>query len=216
MSAARVARWLWGRGRGPWVARLPLIPASLVYGAAMSLRAAAYRGGGVASQRLPRPSVAVGNLSLGGTGKTPIAAWIARFFVARGMRPAILLRGYGGDESLVHQRLVPQAIVIPDPDRGAAAQRAAGLGAEVLVPDDAFPLLRLERDLNIALLSADMAGVARWPLPAGPWREGRGALGRADVIVVTRKGRENAPALALADRRAAAWPRKTVDVPRLA
>jgi tetraacyldisaccharide 4'-kinase len=216
VNPTRIARWVWGPGAGPWIARLPLIPASLLYGATMTLRAAVYRGGLLAVTRLPRPSVAVGNVSLGGTGKTPLAAWIARQYISRGMRPAILLRGYGGDEALVHHRLVPEAIVAPDADRAAAAGRAVAAGADVFVLDDAFQLLRVARDLNIAVVSADDVEAARWPVPAGPWREGPASLGRADVIVVTRKAAGKASALALADRLAADWPGATVALAHLA
>ena len=78
---------------------------------------------------LPLPSVAVGNLTVGGSGKTPIAIWIAHYYVSRGLVPGILLRGYGGDETLVHQHAVPEAIVIADPDRAAGRGAGAGPGS---------------------------------------------------------------------------------------
>ena len=187
------------------VVRLALAPAALLYAAVMRLRAAVYRRALRPVRRLPRPAVAVGNLSVGGTGKTPLAAWIARYYVARGRRPGILLRGVGGDEALVHRHLVPEAVVVADPDRVAGAARALAEGAEVLVLDDAFQLLSVARDLNIVVVSAESAEASRWLLPAGPWREGWDALERADAIVVTRKSasREAADALArrLAERR---------------
>ena len=99
---------------------------------------------------LPLPSVAVGNLTVGGSGKTPIAIWIARHYVARGLKPGILLRGYGGDETLVHRHAVPEAVVVADPDRAAGAERALANGAQVLVLDDAYQRLDVRRDLNIA------------------------------------------------------------------
>ncbi len=118
------------------------------------------------------PSVAIGNLSVGGSGKTPIAGWIATYFADQGHRPAILLRGVGGDETLVHRELVPRAIVVPDPDRVAGAVRAVAAGADVLVLDDAYQRLDVARDLNICVVSAETRVAVRWPLPAGPWREG--------------------------------------------
>jgi tetraacyldisaccharide 4'-kinase len=153
----------------------------------MRLRTAAYRLRWRRVVRLPLPSVAVGNLSVGGTGKTPLAAWIARYYAGRGHRPGIVLRGYGGDEALVHQRLVPEAVVVANPDRAAGTRVAAAGGASVVVLDDAYQLLGVARDLNIAVLSADSLGASVWPLPAGPWREGVDALERASVIVITRK-----------------------------
>jgi tetraacyldisaccharide 4'-kinase len=136
---------------------------------------------------LPLPSVAVGNLTVGGSGKTPIAIWIARHYVARGLRPGILLRGYGGDETLVHQHSVPEAVVVADPDRAAGAERALARGADVLVLDDAYQRLDVHRDLNVLVMSAETTRAVRWPLPAGPWRESWDALDRADAVVVTRK-----------------------------
>ena len=204
-SVHRLARWLWRRDGGGQVVRLVLAPAALLYAAVVRLRAAVYRRALRPVRRLPRPAVAVGNLSVGGTGKTPLAAWIARYYVARGRRPGILLRGVGGDEALVHRHLVPEAVVVADPDRVAGAARAFAQGAEVLVLDDAFQLLSVARDLNIAVVSAESAESSRWLLPAGPWREGWDALERADAIVVTRKHAppEAAEALArwLAERR---------------
>src|SRR5439155_288964 len=83
-----------------------------------------------------------------------------------------------GDEPLVHRRLVPQAVVVANPDRVAGAVAARAQGAQVFVLDDAYQLLGVGRDLNIAVVSAESAGASPWPLPAGPWREGLDALGR--------------------------------------
>jgi tetraacyldisaccharide 4'-kinase len=153
----------------------------------MAARELAYSRGWFTVHDLPLPSVAVGNLTVGGSGKTPIAIWIARYYVSRGLVPGILLRGYGGDETLVHQHAVPEAQVIADADRVSGAERALARGAEVLVLDDAYQRLDVRRDLNIAVVSAETTRAVRWPLPAGPWREGLGALDRADAVVVTRK-----------------------------
>lgn len=187
MSAAGVVHWLWGGRGAARVARVPLVPVAALYSTAMRIRAAAYRRGWRRVERLPVPTVAVGNLSVGGTGKTPLAAWIASYYLARGRKPAILLRGYGEDEPLVHRRLVPEAVVVADPDRVAGARAACARGADVVVLDDAYQLLGVARDLNMAVVSAESVGRSVWPLPAGPWREGTDALARADVIVVTRK-----------------------------
>ncbi|HUL02110.1 MAG TPA: tetraacyldisaccharide 4'-kinase [Gemmatimonadales bacterium] len=200
MNGASVVQWLWGGTSGARLARLPLIPLAFVYGGTMRVRASAYRHGWLATARLPLPSVAVGNLSVGGAGKTPLAAWIAARFADRGIKPGILLRGYGADEPLVLARLVPGAVVVTDPDRMAGAARARAAGAGVLVLDDAFQHLRVTRDLNIAVVSAESAEAAPWTLPAGPWRESRHALGRADWLVVTRKRSSPDAAAALVER----------------
>ena len=187
MNRTRVVQWLWSGAPPARVARLPLVPLAALYWGATRVRAAAYRAGWRRVARLPFPTVAVGNLSVGGTGKTPLAAWIARYYAQRGRRPAILLRGYGGDEPLVHRRLAPEAVIVADRDRVAGARAAQLRGADLAVLDDAYQLLGVARDLNIAVVSAESVGLSVWPLPAGPWREGPAALERADVIIVTRK-----------------------------
>lgn len=195
----RLIRWLWtSRRLDARLARLGLLPAAAVWQAGMGLRELAFRRGWRAAHALPLPSVAVGNLTVGGSGKTPIATWIARHFAARGRRPGILLRGYGADEVLVHRHDVPEAVVVADPDRLAGAARAAAEGADVLVLDDAFQRLDVLRDLNVLVVSAETTLAVRWPLPAGPWREGFGAIERADVVVVTRKRATAEAAAALA------------------
>ncbi|HXV91169.1 MAG TPA: tetraacyldisaccharide 4'-kinase [Gemmatimonadales bacterium] len=209
--------WLWG-SRAPLArgVRAALLPFAVVYDGAMRLRARAYATRVRRTERLPLPAIAVGNLSVGGTGKTPLAAWIAAYALRHGARPAILLRGYGGDETLVHERLTPGVIVVADPDRRAGAARALAAGATVLVLDDAFQRLDVARDVNIAVLSAEGEQAARWPLPAGPWREGWWALIRADLIVVTRKRASAGAAQDLAARLAVACPGTPVAVAHLA
>ena len=200
----RLVRWLWtSRRPDARLARLALLPASGLWRGAMAARQLAYTRGWFGVQDLPLPSVAVGNLTVGGSGKTPIAIWIARYYVSRGLVPGILLRGYGGDEVLVHQHAVPEAQVVADPDRALGAERALARGAEVLVLDDAYQRLDVRRDLNIAVVSAETTRAVRWSLPAGPWREGLSALDRADAVIVTRKRATAEAALALvADLRA--------------
>jgi tetraacyldisaccharide 4'-kinase len=215
----RLTHWLWW-SRHPLarLARGALLPLAALYRAVVVTRAAAYRHGwvGFAARSLPLPAVAIGNLAVGGAGKTPFAAWVAGFYANRGLRPGILLRGYGGDEHRVHERLVPGAIVMPDPNRAVAAERARAAGAQVLVLDDAYQRLDVARDLNIALVNVENARAAPWPLPAGPWREGWGALGRADLIVVTRRRTSAKDARALAARLAARWPNTPVAAVHLA
>ncbi|MBP2647730.1 MAG: Tetraacyldisaccharide 4-kinase, partial [Gemmatimonadetes bacterium] len=184
-------------------ARAPLVPASALWRAGMKLREAAYRRGWAATHDLPLPTVSVGNLTVGGSGKTPIAIWIARHYAARGLRPGILLRGYGGDETLVHRRSVPQAIVVANADRVAGAEAAMAQGAQVLVLDDAYQRLDVRRDLNLAVVAAETTRAVRWAVPAGPWREGVEALDRADALIVTRKRATLEAAEALADELAA-------------
>jgi tetraacyldisaccharide 4'-kinase len=213
MSAQGVAQWLWWSGTVPARAtRGVLVPFAILYRTVMSARAKAYRRGWFRRRALPLPSVAIGNLAVGGAGKTPFAAWTAAWFARRGLRPGILLRGYRGDEQAVHQRLVPDAIVVANPDRVSGAASARAAGAQVLVLDDAYQRLDVARDVNVALVSTESAPprAVAWPLPAGPWREDWSALGRADVIIVTRRRAAVAESHRLAGRIAARWPTAVV------
>jgi tetraacyldisaccharide 4'-kinase len=213
MSAQSVAQWIWWSGTVPARAtRGVLLPFAMLYRTVMSARAKAYRRGWLRRRPLPLPSVAIGNLAVGGAGKTPFAAWAAAYFARRGLRPGILLRGYRGDEQAVHQRLVPEAIVVANPDRVAGAASARAAGAQVLVLDDAYQRLDVARDINVALVSTESAPprAVAWPLPAGPWREDWSALGRADVIIVTRRRAAVAESHRLAARIAARWPTAVV------
>ena len=197
----RLIRWLWTSLRiDARLARTALLPLSALWRTWMESRAMVYRLGWLPVTDLPLPSVAVGNLTVGGSGKTPIAMWIARYYAERGLVPGILLRGYrGGDEAKVHARALPSAHVVADPDRVAGAERALARGAAVLVLDDAYQRLDVRRDLNVLVVSAETSRAVRWPLPAGPWRERLNAVNRADLVVVTRKraSREIAESLGL-------------------
>ena len=164
-----MTRWLWAdRSLSAQLARLPLIPPSLLVRGLAAARARAYRGSLLHHAVLPLPTVAVGNLTVGGSGKTPVASWIARYYESRGRVPGIVLRGYGGDEGQVHRNTVPGAVVVENPNRLRGGREAAALGAEVLVLDDAFQRLDVARDLNIALVSAESCAAVQWTLPAGP------------------------------------------------
>lgn len=179
------------------VAVRALTPLSWLFRGIVALRNALYDLGVFRAQRLALPSVSVGNLSVGGTGKTPVAAWVASELLALGAKPAIVMRGYGADEPLVHQRLNPDVPVITNADRVAGAREAQVKGATVVVLDDAFQHRRAARDVDLVLISAEQAGSERL-LPAGPLREGRGALRRATAVIVTRKSATLAEAEAVA------------------
>ncbi len=175
-----------GEGVVATTSRAVLTPPSLLYAAVTGARNALYDAGVLRTHASALPVISVGNLTVGGTGKTPLAAWIANEVALRGTTPAIVLRGYGGDEPAVHAVLSPQARVIVDADRvrGVAAARAAG--ATVAILDDAFQHRRIARDLDLVLISADRP----WPvraLPAGPLRESMHGVHRADLVIVTRK-----------------------------
>jgi len=213
VSAQRVAHWLWWSNAAPArAARGLLLPFAMAYRTVMSARATAYARGWLRQRPLPLPAVAIGNLAVGGAGKTPFAAWTAAYFARHGVRPGVLLRGYRGDEQVVHQRLVPDAIVVPNADRLAGAEQARAQGARVLVLDDAYQRLDFRRDVNVAVVSTESAPPRHvaWPLPAGPWREDWSALGRANVILVTRRRAAVAESHRLVTRIAQRWPEAVV------
>lgn len=215
--ADAAVQWLWSaHSAAARVARASLGPAAAAYATYTRLRAQAYRRGLLRSQALGVPTIAVGNLTVGGTGKTPIAGWIAAECTRLGVVPGIVLRGYGGDEEAVHAESVPEAIVVRGADRPAAARRAISLGAGAVVLDDAFQRLDLERDVNLLLVSAESSEAPRQTLPAGPWREPWRAAGRADLVVVTRKRATAAQAARVAERLAwAGIPPRQIAVARL-
>lgn len=135
----------------------------------------------------PIPTISIGNLTVGGTGKTPVAAWIASRLHALGESPAIVLRGYGGDEPLVHSRINPDIPVIVSADRVAGIAEAKASGASVAVLDDAFQHRRAARDVDLVLISSDDWNDDQRVLPAGPYREPMSALSRASAVIITRK-----------------------------
>jgi tetraacyldisaccharide 4'-kinase len=171
---------------GARAVRAALMPASWAYAAAVAARNAAFDHGWLRARTLALPAISVGNLTVGGTGKTPVSAYIAARLAERGSKPAIVMRGYGADENLVHARLNPGIPVIVAADRVRGAADARAMGRDVVVLDDAFQHRGARRDADVVLLAAELAGPVR-ALPAGPWREPLGSLSRASLIVVTRK-----------------------------
>ena len=176
-----------GRGRRSVVVRALLSPAEWLYGAAVAARGKLYDWNVLRVADFSAPVLSVGNLSVGGTGKTPISAWFARQLGERGVTAAIVLRGYGGDEIVVHERLNPEIPVIASPDRVRGIREAIAQGASVVILDDAFQHRRASRDADVLLVNADAWTGKPRLLPAGPWRESLRAARRATLVVVTRK-----------------------------
>jgi tetraacyldisaccharide 4'-kinase len=185
----------WARG-----GRLALAPLEAVYSAAVTLRGKLYDAGILRAHETAIPAVGVGNLSVGGTGKTPFAAWIARGLASRGARPAIVLRGYGEDEPLVHRVLNPTIPVIVAADRVRGTVQARSTGADIAVLDDAFQHRRARRQADIVLVSADRWSPEPHLLPAGPFREPISAIRRATIVVITRKAETTKMAELVAER----------------
>jgi tetraacyldisaccharide 4'-kinase len=166
--------------------------ASLAYGAAVSLRNLGYDRGWLHSETAAVPVVSVGNLTLGGTGKTPMVEWLARWFRRRGVRVAILSRGYGqseglNDEGRVLEENLPDVPHLQNPDRAALAQVASvELQAELIVLDDGFQHRRLARSLDLVLLDALEPFGLGYLFPRGLLREPVGSLRRAHLVVLSR------------------------------
>ncbi|MEW5837717.1 MAG: tetraacyldisaccharide 4'-kinase [Pseudomonadota bacterium] len=190
---------------------LALAPLAWLWCALARRRVLAYRSGRKASQRLPVPVIAIGNVSVGGTGKTPLTLWLARRLLDRGYCPAILSRGHGakisgkprrvaanslaaevGDETLMLKRALPGVEVWVHPQRFLAGQAALALGADVLLLDDGLQHLQLARDVEIAVVDAARSqnmgqkmsiGNGRC-LPAGPLREPAQRLQEVDAVIL--------------------------------
>ncbi|WP_295383883.1 tetraacyldisaccharide 4'-kinase [uncultured Thiodictyon sp.] len=191
---------LWYRRHHP--VALVLAPLGWLYCAVARVRRYGYRHGWFAVRRLPVPVVVVGNLTVGGTGKTPLTLKLAELAIERGWRPAILMRGYGarspawprvvaagddpalvGDEPLLIARrgLCP---VVVGPDRVAdGALAIERLGCDLLLCDDGLQHYRLGRDLEIAVVDGERGLGNGRCLPAGPLREPRGRLKSVDLAI---------------------------------
>lgn len=167
--------------------------ASLPYWAAICVRNLAYRLGWRSTFRSPLTVISVGNLSVGGTGKTPTVAWLAQWLRERDWRVAILSRGYGqldsgqNDEALELELQLPDVPHLQHWDRVASAKLAdEELDMQVLLLDDGFQHRRLARDLDIVLIDASESKLALRLLPGGLLREPFSSLRRAQMVIFTR------------------------------
>jgi len=175
------------------MARRPLVPLGWLYGAVIRARNAHYDRIAAASHLAEIPVISVGNITVGGTGKTPIVIETVRRLNDLGASPAILTRGYGAapgetpDEVIEFEQTLPGVPVVVNPDRVAGAQEAhLAHGADCAVLDDGFQHRRLRRDLDIIVIDAlDPWGGGRM-LPAGRLREPLAGLGRAHLFVISR------------------------------
>jgi tetraacyldisaccharide 4'-kinase len=181
------------RGAGAAVLRGVLRTAELPYTAAVGWRNRRFDRGRAVVHRLGVPVISVGNLTLGGTGKTPLVKWLAQRLSNEGLCPAIVSRGYGSngsahnDEALELRQSLPDVPHVQNPDRVAAAQRAiAQYGCRVIVLDDGFQHRRLARDLDIVLLDALEPFGYEHVFPRGTLREPVSGLLRADAVCLSR------------------------------
>ncbi|MDP9206392.1 MAG: tetraacyldisaccharide 4'-kinase [Gemmatimonadota bacterium] len=187
-DGGRTLESVWtGRGRRARAARALLAPAEVLYRVVIAARGMLYDSGIFRAENFSIPVLSIGNLTVGGTGKTPVAAWFAGRLSAKGVKPGIVLRGYGGDETIVHERLNEGVPVVAAVDRVRGIREAIAQGVDAVVLDDAFQHRRAARDADVILVNADAWSGAPRLLPAGPWREPLRSARRANLVIVTRK-----------------------------
>jgi len=200
-----VERWLnrvwYEGGAARWLSWPLLWPLSLLFRLVVTERRAAYGTGVLGSHAVGRPVIVVGNLTAGGTGKTPLVAWLARALAAHGVKVGIVSRGHGGsarapfvlgadarwqdagDEPVLLQALAGCAVAVGQ-DRVAAARLLVEQGVEAILADDGLQHLRLARDCEIVVLDGARGLGNRALLPAGPLRDPPGRLALAHALVV--------------------------------
>jgi len=189
-----------------------LLPFSLLFRLAVYLRNLLYDFNLLPIVKLNVPVISVGNLTVGGTGKTPAVEYIARLLLSNHLRPAIVTRGYGrkqlgtvvvsdgekicsaieagGDEALQLAKRLQHAVVIADEKKFRGAQYAwENFKIDAVIVDDGFQHRKLHRDLNIVLIDVPSFFENRWMLPAGPFREPFGSVSRADVVIFSNAGK---------------------------
>src|SRR5262249_31986973 len=211
--AEKIREVAWARrGLSGWAAWLALQPASGLFAAVVALRNLGYRVGLLRVHRARITVVSVGNLTVGGTGKTPLTLWLARQLAASGVRVAILLRGYSGrargvtvvstgrgpqveveaagDEAVMLAKCF-DGVVLTARRRAEGAATAEQLGCQIVVLDDGFQHRAVGRDFDLVLINGRGGAL----LPAGPMRERRGALKRADAVALVCKTDDEPAAL---------------------
>lgn len=195
----------------PALSVLLLRPFSFLYGSVVKARNLAYDRGWLPSFSVPAVVVSVGNLTVGGTGKTPLVETLARFFLAEGWKPAVVSRGYGrvgkadvavsdgsmimadsligGDEPVLLALRLPGVPVLVGVDRVRVSRRAVrDFGCDLILLDDGFQHRRLRRDVDVVTLRRNEPYGNGRILPAGPLREPKAGLRRGHVAVLTGTG----------------------------
>jgi len=206
--------WLFAQKPGFFgeLARSPLWALSGIYWLAVKARLLGYKKGFFPSEKINLPVISVGNLSLGGSGKTPLVIWLAEKLSQRGLKPAVSIRGYRsqaekslvvltpgspspspilvGDEArLIFQKLESVPVLVGR-DRVEAGRKAGELGAELLILDDGFQHLRLKRDLDLVLIDSRRNIFKEKLFPRGRLREPLSELKRAGVLIFSRAEEE--------------------------
>ncbi len=207
-------RWLqstwYEDGAGRWL----LLPLSGVFWLILTIRRFMYASGLLREVRVPVPVIVVGNITAGGTGKTPVTIWLAAALNARGFTPGIVSRGYGGSKSSSPMRvdgmsdpsivgdepvLLARRTGMPvcvDRDRLRAAQMLIEDGADIIIADDGLQHLRLARDYEICVIDGRRWLGNRLLLPAGPLRDSPTRLCEVDQILVNGRHSQSCPSAA--------------------
>ena len=197
----QLQRLWYGKSRLVWL----LLPFSWIFGALVELRRWCFDRGLFKRFSVGIPVIVVGNLTVGGTGKTPLVIWLANFLFAQKRKVAVITRGYGGQSDQWPQRVKPgsdpvqvgdeavliaqqaQAIVIAGPDRVANARQAIAEGAELIISDDGLQHYRMQRDLELVVVDNSRMFGNGFLLPAGPLREPVKRLQEADLILLNQR-----------------------------
>ncbi len=186
---------------------LILQPFAFLFRCLVTVRRWAFRAGLLAQHKMPVPVIVVGNITSGGTGKTPLVAWLVRYLEDAGLRPGIVSRGYGGQGGSATLMVTPDspAHIVGDEalllakrtgvpvcvctDRVSAARKLAELGVDIIIADDGMQHYRLARDLEIAVLDGERGIGNGRLLPAGPLREAPERLNEVDLVLVNGDAR---------------------------
>lgn len=194
-------------------AALPLLPLSWLFGCIVSLRRWAFRVGLLRSTKLSKPVIVVGNLTVGGTGKTPVVIWLVNTLAAQGHTVGVITRGYGGQAKSWPQQVKPDSdpnllgdeavliaqethcLVFAGPNRVAAAEQAIAAGADVIISDDGLQHYRLQRDLELVVVDASRLFGNGHLLPAGPLREPLQRLETANMVLFNQRVARQPPPL---------------------
>ncbi|MCH4810253.1 tetraacyldisaccharide 4'-kinase [Vreelandella neptunia] len=194
-------RWLQGAYQGShWL--WPLRPLGVLYQWGMARRERSYLLGEKSAWKAPVPVIVVGNITLGGTGKSPLVAWLASWLTSQGWSPGIVTRGYGGKSSnyplfvtadtdvaesgdeplmLAQQTGLP---VVADPKRARGAQALVAAGCDIILSDDGLQHLALARDIELVVVDGARGFGNGRCLPAGPLRESSSRLQRVDAVII--------------------------------
>lgn len=200
-------RWLKAAYHGAgWLGLMR--PLESLYVREVERRAAVWRSGRRQPWRAPVPVIVVGNVTLGGTGKSPLVAWLGRHLAARGLRPGLLSRGYGGkaeyplwvaaDTPVTQCGDEPRMLhdqtglpVVVDPERGRGARRLIETGCNLIISDDGLQHHRLARDLEILVVDGARGFGNGRCLPAGPLREPLSRLESVDAVIINGQPRQD-------------------------